>query len=232
MIVDSPQTNTNDSIVLPGTIIEDSSFVLAEVEADVAFQETFDYTITDFDGDTSSASLTIDIQDVESPNTQAFGLPADAVIVTADDPAGDIVEDIIGAAALFGGQGDDTLIGDDGADVLVGGSGADILEGGGGADTFFFDRSAVNDGEVDEIVDFSGGEGDELAIALDAFDASIQGDVTANPGGFVQIVGNELQVNSTGAGFETVATFSGGAPTGADVVVVDESGNQVGTATV
>ena len=232
VIVDSPETNTNGSIVLPGTVIEDSSFVLAEVEADVEFQETFDYTVTDFDGDTSDASLTIDIQDVDSPNTTAFGLPADAVIVTADDPAGDIVEDIINADALFGGGGDDVLRGDDGDDLLVGGIGADTLEGGGGADTFFFDRGAVNDGAIDEIVDFSGAEGDELAIALDAFDASIQGDVAANPSGFVQIVGNELQVNTTGAGFETVATFGGGAPTGADVVVVDESGNPVGTATV
>ena len=233
VVLDSPASNDNGSIQLTDVVntTTQSSFVLAGVEADIELQETFDYTIRDFDGDTSDASLTIDIRDVDSPNTEAFGLSGTAVLVTADDPNGDIVEDIIGADGLIGGQGDDVLVGDDGDDVLVGGAGADILEGGGGADTFFFDRSAVNDGKVDEIVDFSDVEGDELAIALDAFDASIRGDVATDPGSFVQIVNNELQINS-GSGFQTVATFGGVAPTGADVVVVDESGNPVGTATV
>ncbi|GEM_PF-2933044 len=89
--------------------------------------DDFVYTVTDTDGDTSSAHLYI---------TSDQYLEANAT-----------------GSVLTGGFGDDILLGLGGADTLIGGGGDDILAGGAGADTFAY---SVNGGEgSDTITDFN-----------------------------------------------------------------------------
>lgn len=151
----------------------------------------FDYTIQDADGDTSTASLTIDITDV--PDFERLPLivdptPDDNDILVGTDQAeilgGDDGNDTLNAGGggdfLFGGRGSDQLFGGEGNDVLVGGRGndslsggpgddvlsggygADRLTGGTGADTFVYTLGA-DEGD-DEILDFSSAEGDRLSF--------------------------------------------------------------------
>ena len=65
---------------------------------------------------------------------------------------------------LTGGSGNDYLVGNGGDDLLRGGFGADILDGGSGADTFIFDALTAI-GHVDEIQDFTLGDGDVIDIS-------------------------------------------------------------------
>ncbi|MEW8465277.1 MAG: tandem-95 repeat protein, partial [gamma proteobacterium symbiont of Ctena orbiculata] len=88
--------------------------------------DTFSYSITDEDGDISSATLTITIGGYQSIDGSAL---ADILRGTAADEY------------LSGYEGNDTLRGRGGDDVLDGGSGSDQLRGGGGNDTLIFDSA-------------------------------------------------------------------------------------------
>ena len=74
-----------------------------------------------------------------------------------------------GANTLSGGGGDDVLDGGRGNDVLNGGAGADELRGGKGHDVFRF-TSALNDANVDHIVDFTSGD-DRIDLSRSVFSA-------------------------------------------------------------
>ncbi|MES9947251.1 MAG: tandem-95 repeat protein, partial [Candidatus Thiodiazotropha sp.] len=86
--------------------------------------ETFSYSITDEDGDVSSATLTITIGGYQSID----GSPV------ADILSGGAVNEYIA-----GYEGNDTLNGNGGDDVLDGGAGSDQSSGGSGNDTLIFD---------------------------------------------------------------------------------------------
>ena len=122
--------------------------------------DKFTYEIADADGDTSTATLTIDVTtgSVVSSTSSLFSL--------ASAPAGETV---------LGTDGDDLLFGGDGDDELIGGLGDDTLFGGGGADSFVYDSSA--DEGSDEIADFSvlAGDSIEFSDVLDPADGVVDG---------------------------------------------------------
>ncbi|WP_279349994.1 calcium-binding protein [Erythrobacter litoralis] len=78
---------------------------------------------------------------------------------------------------LIGGIGNDILEGGYGLDTLVGGIGQDLLSGGFGADTFVFaaDDSRGGLADLDQILDFSQGEGDRIDLSAIDADASLEG---------------------------------------------------------
>ncbi len=154
--------------------------------------ETFNYTVTDGNGGTDTASATIRV-----------ALPAGATNGTSgkDETSGTAFDNIMfgnggndrfyglgGSDRLYGDDGDDKLFGDAGndflyggsgidtlsggadKDLLVGGRGADSLEGGTGADTFKF--TVVEAGVFDTVKDFKITQGDKLDISdiLDGYD--------------------------------------------------------------
>ncbi|MEW8505220.1 MAG: Ig-like domain-containing protein, partial [Candidatus Thiodiazotropha sp.] len=86
--------------------------------------DNFSYSITDEDGDVSSATLTISIGGYQSIDGSAV----------ADVLRGSGADEYIA-----GYEGNDTLIGRGGADLLDGGDGSDQLRGGSGNDTLIFD---------------------------------------------------------------------------------------------
>ncbi|MBT3028836.1 MAG: tandem-95 repeat protein, partial [Candidatus Thiodiazotropha sp. (ex Ctena orbiculata)] len=86
--------------------------------------DTFSYSITDEDGDVSSATLTISIGGYQSIDGSAVA---------------DVLRGSSADEYLAGYEGDDTLRGRGGDDLLDGGDGSDQLRGGGGNDTLIFD---------------------------------------------------------------------------------------------
>jgi VCBS repeat-containing protein len=113
--------------------------------------ETFSYSITDEDGDTSSATLTITIGGYQSID---------------GSPVADILTGGTSNEYLAGYEGNDTLNGNAGDDVLDGGSGSDLVSGGSGNDTLIFDSS-------DSLL--SGDAGFDTLIAPDNDDLDFSG---------------------------------------------------------
>ncbi|HYW58209.1 MAG TPA: Ig-like domain-containing protein [Polaromonas sp.] len=151
--------------------------------------EVIGYTLTDANGDTSSADLTLKV----ITNTH-FGTSAqDTINGTAgnDRIVGQAGNDTLSGGAgndiLEGGDGDDTLSGDAGDDILAGGAGNDILNGGIGNDVL---RGG------DGIDMLNGGDGNdrlEGGAAADTLDGGIGADVI-NGG-----AGNDLLTGGVGA---------------------------------
>jgi T1SS-143 domain-containing protein len=105
---------------------------------------TYNYTITDKDGDTSTNVLTLNL----SGHQNLEGTAA-ANTLTGSDSVSDII---------YGYAGNDTINGRAGNDVLIGGTGNDSLTGGTGSDTFKWslnDQGTNAAQAVDTITDFS-----------------------------------------------------------------------------
>ncbi|MDX8496406.1 DUF5801 repeats-in-toxin domain-containing protein, partial [Mesorhizobium sp. VK22B] len=116
---------------------------------------TFNVTVKDADGDTSTAQQL----DVHVVNGVTYTGTADAETMqgTAND---DILNGNGGNDILQGFAGADTLNGGDGNDILIGGAGHDTLTGGTGADTFKLDDLNIKD----LIIDYNKAEGDQIDL--------------------------------------------------------------------
>ncbi|MGE8516303.1 MAG: choice-of-anchor K domain-containing protein, partial [Alcaligenes nematophilus] len=88
---------------------------------------TFKYSVTDQDGDSAVADLTITLkgQPNNAPEEGAF-----RTALAVDDSS----------EVVVGTDGNDSLVGTDGNDTLIGGAGDDILFGGEGDDTFVWNK--------------------------------------------------------------------------------------------
>ncbi|MFC1455300.1 calcium-binding protein [Microvirga arabica] len=84
------------------------------------------------------------------------------------DGAGNLLNGQAGNDELRGEGGHDWIVGGSGHDTLVGGEGADWLEGQAGADVFRFEAGL---GQVDQVADFNGTEGDRIALSTNLFRA-------------------------------------------------------------
>ena len=125
--------------------------------------ELIQYTLTDLDGDTSSAALRLNIMTDDiagtSGNNTITGTARNEFIsgLAGDDSlsggAGfDIIKGGAGNDTIDGGADDDQLYGGDGDDSISGGTGADEIYGDAGADT-------ISGGDGDDLI--YGGEGDD-----------------------------------------------------------------------
>ena len=119
--------------------------------------ELIDYVLTDSDGQSDTARLTIatiDNELVGTVNADVINASSqnDSITVDAGD---DVVSGGDGNDVISGGAGDDLLQGDAGDDVLSGGDGADTLEGGAGQDSLAGDAG-------DDVLD--GGTGDDIVL--------------------------------------------------------------------
>ncbi len=105
-----------------------------------------DYTVTDNDGDTATAQMTIELAkpdqgDMEAPPSDEMPPPPldgfQGWHVDFGSDGNDLMNAENGKNALFGYAGDDTLSGGNAKDFLVGGSDNDQLTGGNGTDSLF-----------------------------------------------------------------------------------------------
>jgi Ca2+-binding RTX toxin-like protein len=121
----------------------------------------------------------------------------------------DEIHGMAGNDTLYGNDGADMIHGGTGDDVLYGGDGLDFLWGGAGQDSFMFeDGTAFNN--VDEVRDFSTGDGDALDIE-DILDGNYTYGVDAITD-FVQITDNgtdsTLYIDQNGGADNFVAVAS------------------------
>ncbi|SFM52243.1 FecR family protein [Methylobacterium pseudosasicola] len=97
--------------------------------SDTVAQDVFNYLVSDQQGRSSSASLTITVGNPSMTYVNATGM---------NDGPGQILSGSNGPTVLDGGNGDDHLTAGNGPTALIGGPGDDDMTGGAGPDTFVF----------------------------------------------------------------------------------------------
>lgn len=141
-----------------------------QLDPTIGFIDSFKYTLSDGNGATSTATVTVAVGKIENGgngNDTLTGTPGndrllggngkDTLTALAGD---DYLDGGNGNDVLDGGNGKDTLLGMNGNDTLTGGAGNDILTGGRGADYFVL---AVGAG-TDTVTDFNDNE-DKLGLS-------------------------------------------------------------------
>ncbi|MGV9008932.1 Ig-like domain-containing protein [Brevundimonas sp.] len=180
-----------------GTLIlaADGSYVFVAAPATASLiqgetlTQTFTYTITDQDGVSSTASLTLTIR-----GTGGRELTGSGVVI------GSALDDV-----LSGGNGSDVILGQGGDDVIRGGTGAtDELYGGTGDDRFILEAN-------DTIVEFAneGYDTVEARIGVYNLGANIEAMIYTGMGNFIG-TGNGLDNALTGGGGDDVLRGRGG----------------------
>ncbi|MCP4876524.1 MAG: type I secretion C-terminal target domain-containing protein [Gammaproteobacteria bacterium] len=202
--------------------------------------EIIDYVLTDSDGQTDGAQLSIYAID----NSITGTVNADSIVGGALNDAiagGDGNDTLSGGAghdAISGGAGDDTLSGNDGLDNLSGGAGDDTLQGNAGDD--YLDGGTGDDfldgGQDDDVVQgglgddsiyggsgsdqIDGGQGDDLLSGGSGDDILIggEGDDILIGGSGIDIFALEEgdQGTNGAASIDTIADFTAGV--GGDVL--------------
>jgi len=114
---------------------------------------SFDYSISDGQGGTSSATVSVAVG-----GTQTGGSGNDTLTGT---PGNDSLNGGNGNDSLIGNAGNDTLIGGNGTDFLVGSAGNDLLNGDNGSDTLTggLGNDTLTGGNGQDIFVFAPGEG-------------------------------------------------------------------------
>src|SRR5262249_10303887 len=93
--------------------------------------ESFQYTIQDFDNDTSQANLTFNVAYTSSSNPHLhLGTTGDDAAINGDLNAINIIGGGDGNDSIHGGNVGDHITGGAGADTIIGGSGNDVIIGG------------------------------------------------------------------------------------------------------
>jgi VCBS repeat-containing protein len=188
--------------------------------------ERFDYVVTDRDGDTTSSTVTVNVDRVRpqvgTANGETLaGTPAQDFILarSGDDAvngsdnrdrlAGNDGNDTLngegGDDALYGGAGNDTLDGGTGNDALDGGPGDDRLVGGAGSDVFawtLFDRGTGGTPARDTVAGFDAAPRSAGGDVLDLRDLLV-GESTGTLDRYLDFApagagGTELRISSTG----------------------------------
>ena len=183
-------------------------FYIQEVAWGTPITDSFQYTLQDCDGDTSTANLVF--QGIQSdvtfnPTARYAGNGTSAAgdsgsnFVTGGDN-NDTLNGYAGDDMILGWNGNDTIYGGSGNDLVGGEQGMDTLYGGAGSDIFLGAYSDSLNGNYDTIKDFNLSQGDTLAIedVLSGYNG------TQDPNNFVRFVnsgnGSFLQINADGQG--------------------------------
>ena len=158
-----------------------------------------DYMVTDGDGDSATASLSIDLAREDAADSGDY-LPGNGGEIITGGTGDDTLDGAQGRDVIFGTGGNDVLIGGNsrdailggpghdwmyggqGNDLLIGGWGCDVLSGGKGADTFAY--TSPYDG-MDTLLDFQAAM-DKIQLYESGF--NLQDEVGAlDPGQFAVV---------------------------------------------
>jgi len=167
---------------------------------------SYDFTLTgqDGDGDTASASFTVDV---------GVGTAGDDIL--RGGASDNNISAGAGSDSIFGGAGNDIIDGGDGNDTIQGGIGDDILTGGLGADVFKWtlgDVGTVGTSAIDTVKDFQAGTGGD---ALDLRDLLDLNGATAGNGWSGDLVAMAtalkgfVQITDTGTSLQLVIDTNG-----------------------
>jgi Ca2+-binding RTX toxin-like protein len=158
--------------------------------------DTFNYIISDGQGGTATANITIDLLPVadNNPNSVTGGSFSDNL------------NGLDGNDTLIGLEGNDSLRGDAGNDLLLGGSGNDLLQGGIGNDTL------------------NGGLGrDSLSASLGEKDLFIYTDSLDGGGVGFNAVGTEINAQIDSGFYDSINNFEGLGQVGGDEIGLSTS---------
>ncbi|MDD5405767.1 MAG: Ig-like domain-containing protein [Sulfurovaceae bacterium] len=134
-----------------------------------AYDDHFDYSITDHDGDISSSTADIHVNpNVTSTNSTINGTSGDDMLVGG--AGNDTINGLGGNDILSGAGGNDIITGGAGDDNLLGGAGNDTLSGDAGNDYLYGDIG--NDILISEL---NTGTGNGTAVAGDTNLGSVDG---------------------------------------------------------
>jgi len=136
-----------------GSVTFSNSNVIFTPSTNFTGDASFNYSISDGFGGTSSANVSVAVG-----GTQIGGSSNDILTGTEGN---DILIGGRGNDSLIGNAGNDTLIGGNGTDFLVGSAGNDLLDGGNGNDTLTggLGTDTLTDGNGQDIFVFASGEG-------------------------------------------------------------------------
>ncbi len=201
------------------------------------------YTLTDSDGDSSSATLTLRIAsnnlfgdtanntlggnsgndriDGGAGNDTINGLAGNDLLL--GEAGSDTLNGGEGSDELRGGVGNDILVGGDGDDVLVGGTGDDSLAGGAGSDVFrweFADRGVTGAPAVDTVVDFNNALPSAGGDVLDLRDL-LQGETLV--GGVAGNLTSYIHLTASGSDTLIQVSSAGGFASGFNVGATDQT---------
>jgi len=150
---------------------------------------SFDYSISDGFGGTSSANVSVAVG-----GTQTGGSGNDTLTGTAGN---DLLNGRNGNDSLIGNAGNDTLIGGNGSDFLFGSAGNDLLNGDNGSDTLRggLGSDTLTGGNGEDIFVFASGEGiDTISdFKLGTDQIGLTGGLTF---GNLSFSGNQIRIGS------------------------------------
>ena len=144
---------TGVSNAVNGSVTESDGNVIFTPSTNFTGNASFDYSISDGQGGTSSANVSVAVG-----GTQIGGSGDDTLTGTEGN---DSLIGRRGNDSLIGNAGNDTLIGGNGKDFLVGSAGDDLLDGGNGTDTLRggLGNDFLTGGNRQDIFVFASGEG-------------------------------------------------------------------------
>jgi Ca2+-binding RTX toxin-like protein len=144
---------TEVSNAVNGSVTFSNGNVIFTPSTNFTGNASFDYSISDGKGGTSSANVSVAVG-----GTQIGGSGNDTLTGTAGN---DLLNGRNGNDSLIGNAGNDTLIGGNGKDFLVGSAGDDLLDGDNGSDTLTggLGSDTLTGGNGQDIFVFAPGEG-------------------------------------------------------------------------
>jgi Ca2+-binding RTX toxin-like protein len=144
---------TGVSNAVNGSVTFSNGNVIFTPSTNFTGNASFDYSISDGKGGTSSANVSVAVGTVQNGGNGPDTL-------TGND-GNDILIGGNGPDTLIGNAGDDTLIGGNGTDLLLGNPGDDLLYGGNGNDTLTggLGSDTLTGGNGQDIFVFASGEG-------------------------------------------------------------------------
>jgi Ca2+-binding RTX toxin-like protein len=171
---------TGVSNAVNGSVTFSNGNVIFTPSTNFTGNASFDYSISDGFGGTSSATVSVAVG-----GTQTGSSGNDILTGTAGN---DSIDGGNGNDILFGYAGNDTLIGGNGTDFLLGSAGDDLLDGGNGSDT-------LRGGLGEDIFVFAAGEGIDTItdFSLGTDKIGLTGGLTF---GDLSFSGNEIRIGS------------------------------------
>jgi Ca2+-binding RTX toxin-like protein len=172
-----------------GSVTFSNSNVIFTPSTNFTGDASFNYSISDGFGGTSSANVSVAVG-----GSQMGGSGNDTLTGT---PGNDSLNGANGNDSLIGNAGDDTLIGGSGTDFLVGSAGNDLLNGDNGSDTLRggLGSDTLTGGNNQDIFVFANGEGIDTItdFKLGSDQIGLTGGLTF---GNLSFSGNQIRIGS------------------------------------
>lgn len=197
-----------------GTAVLNGDSIVFTPKANYLGADSFTYTISDGNGGTATAAISLTITPSSADDQVILGTADDVFDAGAGN---DRISGNLGNDILYGGDGNDMLYGGSGKDLLYGGAGDDVIDGGADADRI--DGGAGDDRIVYDPADISvlGGIGIDTLVLRTGAVVNLGNSATSQIAGKavfgfenVDASGATQSVTLTGSAFANILTGGSG----------------------